>query len=289
MPDASIPALDPDTARAKYGPWALVAGGSNGTGEGFARELAAVGINVVLVARKQETLDALAAELKSSYGVETRTLVQDLMEPDAARNMLAATADIDVGLYVSNAGADDIGAPFLEDPVERWQRLAQMNVMTVIAAVHGFGNRLRQRGRGGIVVMSSGIALGGCPNLAMYSATKGFEMLFTESLWAELLDTDIEVIGVLAPSMDTPLFHRIIGSELRSQMETSSTIFDPREIARDALSQLGQRPLLIYGSRRETPPDEVREQRLQALLASVDVGKAFAAERHNPELMALRG
>jgi len=266
--------LDRKAFAEKYGPWAVIAGGSDGTGEAYARDLAVAGINVMLVSRRAEVLDALAADLRAQHGIETRTLVQDLMESNAAQNILDAAADLDVGLYISNAGVDGTGASFFDQPVERWQRMITMNVMTVTTAVHGFGNRMRQRGRGGILLMSSGSALGGTPFLGMYSATKSFEMVLAESLWGELSQSDVDIIAVIAPSMSTPFFQKNIAG----QGFKLAHVFEPEEVAGRALEQLGKAPLIMFPTVRREDPDGIVKQRYDELLLSLDAGKSFFPE-----------
>ena len=273
MAEATKPALDPGAARETYGPWAVIAGGSDGTGEAYARELAAVGINVMLVARRAEVLEALAADLREKHGVEARTLVQDLMQPDAAQNMLKASADIDVGCYISNAGVDGAGSKFFEQPSERWLRMITMNVQNLTEAVHGFGNRMLKRGRGGIVIMSSGAGLVGTPYLSMYSATKGFEMLLAESLWGELQGSDVDIVGVIAPSMTTPWFLKnVVGQDFK----LGSDIKTPEQVAHDALAALGRKqPLIMFPSPRRAAPEEILGPRFQDLLKALESGKSY--------------
>src|SRR5271154_4979968 len=95
--------LSAERMRDKYGPWAVIAGASEGTGAEYARQLAALGIHCLLVARRTEPLRQLARELEDRYHVQTRALSVDLSTPDAAQRMRSAAADIEVGLYVSNA------------------------------------------------------------------------------------------------------------------------------------------------------------------------------------------
>jgi short-subunit dehydrogenase len=200
--------LDRAAAKEKYGPWAVIAGASDGTGEHFARELASMGINLVLSARREPMLRALGEELKAAHGIDYRVHVQDLMDEDAGVRLVQAAADLDVGLYVSNAGAgvDASGTAFLDSPVERWHGLANMNVRTVMDACHGFGLKMRERGSGGLLIMCSMSALLGIPYLATYASTKSFEAIFCEALWGELRKFNIDVLSVLAPAMDTPNF-----------------------------------------------------------------------------------
>ncbi len=266
------PPLDAATARHSYGPWAVIAGASDGTGAGYAHRLAAMGINLLLVARRAEALASLARELETRHGVATRTLALDLMTDDAGERMLAEAADIDVGLYVSNAGADGGGTAFLGSPVERWQNVINMNVRTVATAAHGFGARLAARGRGGLLLMSSLAALGGQPWLAMYSATKAFEMVLTEALWAELADAGVHVLSVLAPAMTTPTFHRgVAGTRFDLSMA-----FDPDDVVADALAHLPHGPLLIYPSvpgGETTAP--LTKARLDRVLMMAEIGKSL--------------
>lgn len=270
--------LDREAARKKYGPWAVIAGASDGTGEAFARELAALGINLVLVSRRREMLHTLGEELAAAHGIEFRAVTQDLMEEDAGASILAATADLDVGLYVSNAGAgaDASGTAFLDAPLERWQRLANMNVRTVMEACHGFGRRMRERGGGGLLIMSSMSALLGIPYLATYASTKSFEAVFCEALWGELQAHNIDVLSVLAPAMDTPNFRAT--TEGTGFLISPDMCFSPDQVVRDALDWLPHGPLLLYpqqpGGEDMRPMMAERKMRLEAVAA---LGASFSA------------
>lgn len=266
--------LDRTAAKVKYGPWAVIAGASDGTGEGFARELAAMGINLVLSSRRREVLEALGEELASAHGIEYRVLVQDLMVAGAGQAILDAAADLDVGLYVSNAGADAVGRGFLDEPVDRWHRMVTMNVTNVVETCYSFGRKMRTRGGGGLLIMSSGSALGGIPFLSMYSSTKAFESNFCEGLWAELKPHDIDVLCVLAPLMDTPCFRR--NTEGTGFLMDSSGAFDPFDVSHDALEWLPHGPLLMYpnlvGGEDMRPEMAERRARVEAVMA---LGSSF--------------
>jgi len=268
------PPLDRDRA-AKYGPWAVIAGASDGTGEGYARQLAALGINVMLIARRKPVLDALAAEIRDAHGVETRVLVQDLMASGASANILQAASDLDVGLYVSNAGADGVGASFLGNPPSRWRGMINMNVDTVMEVTHALATKMVARGRGGILLMSSMSALGGLPWLTMYSATKSFELGFAEALWGELIDTGVDVLVVLAPLMDTPCFRRNIAG---TNFDIEQAAHKPDDIVREALATLPHGPVRLFpiNPGPEDMEPQARERR-ERVLASGAVGKSFFA------------
>jgi len=266
------PHLDSAAALKDYGPWAVISGASDGTGAGYARRLAAAGLNIVLIARRAEALAAVAKDLEGRFGVSTRTLALDLMSADAGERILDATADLDVGLYISNAGADGGGSAYLNSPVERWQNVINMNVRTVATTAHGFGKRLAARKRGGLLLMSSLAALGGQPWLAMYSATKAFEMVLAEALWAELGESGIHVLSVLAPAMTTPTFHRgVAGTDF-----DITTAFDPDVVVAEALAHLPHGPLLIFpnspNGESTAPLTASRRERVEMM---AEIGKSL--------------
>jgi len=258
----------------KYGPWAVIAGASEGTGASYAEQLASMGVNLALASRRSEALEELGARLAKTHGISFRSIVVDLMKDGAGAQLVQETADLDVGLYVSNAGADGAGNSFLDSPVERSQNLLRMNAVTLVDATHGFGQRFKRRGGGGIVIMSSGAGLGGQPWLGMYSATKAFEVNFAESLWAELQPDNIDVIGVCAPTMDTPTLRRA----------TAGTSFDianaysPDDVVHATLANLGKEPLLIVpDGPEEAKIPQIQADRKQRLIMLAEWAKAYTA------------
>lgn len=274
-PLARLP-LDKAAFRDKYGPWAVIAGATEGTGECYARELAEMGINLVLVSRRQGALDLLGEALKAEYGIAYRAVAQDLTEDGAGLRIVEAAADLDVGLYISNAGADGF-ASFFEDSTDAAHRLVRMNISTLIDAANGFGKGMLARGqngqgRGGIIVMASGAGLGGQPNLVLYSATKAFEINFAESLWAEYHERGIDVIGIAAPIMRTPTLLRMVPEGF-----DVSDVYDPADVTHNALAGLlAGEPLQIVpdGPGQEKQP-QVQADRKARLVGFVEFNKMF--------------
>src|SRR6185437_122720 len=126
----------------RYGPWAVVAGASEGIGSSVARLLGRRGVNVVLTARRQAALDEVAETVAS----DTRTVAMDLSLPGSDAALAAATDDLEVGLLIYNAGADPHASRFLDKPLAAWQELVGRNVNTVLGACHRFGSRMAARG-----------------------------------------------------------------------------------------------------------------------------------------------
>lgn len=252
----------------KYGPWAVIAGASQGSGESFSRLLAEAGFNLILVARRQEPLDRLAVELRKQHGINVRILALDLMRQDAAEAMFAAAADIEVGLYVSNAGSDMHMGTFLSRSLEGNLDIVNFNVRTVTAACYLFLEPMCARGRGGIVLMSSVSAIaGGQPGAGLYSATKAFGLTLAESLYSELREQNIDVIGIGAPPMMTPtlLEYGISFGD--------SNPYEPAEVASAALALLGKTPSYIFNFIGvDTEPGEVTAAARHARMKAVKIG-----------------
>jgi len=228
----------------QYGPWALVAGASEGTGEQFARQLAARGLNLILIARRTAPLEALAQDLRAAHGVQCLTASIDLAAADAAARMAALAAGRDVGLLILNAGADPNGSTFLDGAIEDWADLAMRNVITVMRACHHFGQGMKARGKGGLMLVGSGACYAGLPGVAVYGGTKAFDLVFGEALWAELQPHGVHVLNYILGRTDTPAHRKLLeenGMAIPEGMATSE------EVARLGLERLAQGPVLNWG------------------------------------------
>ncbi len=197
------------TFASKYGPWALVAGASDGLGAAFAEGLAERGVNVVLLARRQEVLDQVAAEIESRTSAQTRTLAIDLARPDAAAAIAEATGDLEIGFLVYCAGADPNYQPFLSNSIAAAEAMVQRNCMVPMQLCHHFAAAMVQRGSGGIVIFGSGAGLVGGPNMVAYGASKAFDMVFAEALWSELHDKGVDVLGLILGKTNTPALREL--------------------------------------------------------------------------------
>ena len=193
----------------RYGPWALVAGASEGVGAAFAHALAGRGVNIVLLARRKAVLDEVAAGIRADTGVETRTAAVDLARPDAMAAITDATAGLDVGFVVYCAGADPNFEPFLANPVETALAMVQRNCIVPLQICHHYASPMVARGRGGIVLLGSGAGFAGAPNMVAYGPSKAFDMVFAEALWAELHPQGVDVLGLILGETDTPALRRL--------------------------------------------------------------------------------
>ena len=228
----------------KYGPWGIVAGGSDGVGVAFAHAMASQGINVVLVARRVSVLEASADEVRARHGVEVRTAALDLSASDAVARLAEATGDLEVGLFVYNAGSDDRLGAFLDRDLDAHLALVRRNCSGVLEAAYRFGAPMVARGRGGMVLVTSGGAWAGGAGAAGYGASKAFDLILAESLWAEWRTGGVDVLGLVLGRTDTPSMRRVFDA----RGEALGKLADPDDVARAALDHLADGPTWIYGS-----------------------------------------
>jgi uncharacterized protein len=227
----------------RYGPWALVTGAGNGLGAEFARQLAARALNVVIVDVDTAGLDAVAAELRGAFGVEIRTVTVDLTQADFMTPILAATSGLDVGLVINNAGISGLGL-FQHKPLADHLAVVDVNVRAPLMLTHHFVPQLVQRGRGGLLFVSSLSALQGTAHVANYAATKAWNLIFAEGLWEELRDTGVDVLGYLVGSTRTPGF---VGSRPKLDKARMVTVMEMSDTVRGALDGLGNGPVQVAG------------------------------------------
>jgi short-subunit dehydrogenase len=218
--------------RERYGEWALVTGASAGIGAAFARALAREGVSVVLTARREERLRALAEELKA-HGVATRVVAVDLAALDGASRLADAVADLDLAILVNNAG---FGAAGRFDKLDgaRLREMVELNCTAPVLLTRALLPRLLARGRGAVVFTGSQAGRQPLPLHAVYAATKAFGSFVGEALWGELRGTGVDVLVVEPGSTDTE-FQRVAG-ELPHAGQA------PEEVVAIALERLGRQP-----------------------------------------------
>jgi len=236
----------------KYGPWALIVGGSEGIGAAFARKLAAAGINIVVVARKPEPLEALANEIRGTYGVEARWKSVDLSRLDALDQVRTVTDDVEIGFLIYNAGANEFRADFLDMDPAIYRGVINITVVNQAEFARHYGGLIKQRGHGGIILAGSSSNFCGAATLGPYTAAKSFSRILTESIWAECQDTDIDVLHMSIGFTATPAMERL-GIDVSSAQP-------PEDAAQEALDNMKNGPLLILGGEKALEMAKKRSQ-----------------------------
>ena len=225
--------------RERYGAWALVAGASEGLGAAFAEQLAERGMNVLLLARREELLAELAARLAAQYGITARWRVVDLSDPGLASRLEAVCEDISPGLLVYNAALIPTG-PFVEMTQDMLEGIARVNVLGPLTLIRALLDPMRRRGRGAVVLMSSLSGIQGWPRIAAYTATKAFNTTLGEALWYELGEEGIDVVVSCPGTIGTPAYFRNFGRRVPGMLS-------PVTVARTTLDALGRGPRVIPG------------------------------------------
>jgi short-subunit dehydrogenase len=177
----------------RYGPWAVVTGASSGIGRGFAQALSERGLNLVLVARREDELRQLAGDLPT----DALVVAADLSTDAGLDAVDDATADLDVGLLIAAAGFGSSG-PFLDADPTRQDAMLDVNVRAVLRQSAAFGGRFAARGRGGLVLFGSVLGFQGVPGAAHYAATKAYVQTLGEALHVEMKPRGVDVL-VVAP------------------------------------------------------------------------------------------
>lgn len=225
----------------RYGPWALVCGASEGIGAAFAHALAEAGFSLVLIARRREPLEELAARLRAAFGGAAETVALDLGAADLEARLAALAREHEIGLVVYNA-ALSIVAPFLDTPIADKQRIVDVNVRGPLLAAHVFGERMAARGRGGIVLVSSLTAFWGSAWVATYGASKAFNLSLGEALAQELGERGVDVVVSCAGATRTPGFVSLVAGR------KAPAAMSPEAVATQTLRALPKRGVFVPGA-----------------------------------------
>lgn len=236
----------------RYGPWALIAGGSEGIGLEFARALAAQGINLLLLARREQPLLAAQQAINEAFQVEVRIAALDLSEADLPERLAELTTGLEIGLLIYNAGASHGLELFHDAPLHRALQMIALNCTGPATLCHLLGGKMRERRRGGIILLSSLSAFCGSAYIATYASSKAFDIGFAESLWAELKPYDVDVLSLVIGATDTPAMSRA-GADMSTIPPLTSA-----QVAEAGLAQLGEGPIHVVGEMGQMLADAAR-------------------------------
>jgi hypothetical protein len=224
----------------KYGPYALVAGGSDGLGFAFAEAIARRGLGLVLIARQEDRLKAAAARLREKYAIDVISIAADMADYEHVKNLIVAL-EISIGLLVYNAAFAPVGL-FENMSEDHLALAASVNVKTPLLLTKLLSASMIRQKRGGIVLMSSLAGAQGSPNLAAYAATKSFNAILAEGLWKELKPHGIDVLACCAGAILTP------GYQQAAKAKPAPGTLEAHQVAERTLNALGRGPIIIPGA-----------------------------------------
>lgn len=222
----------------RYGPWAIVTGASSGIGREMALKLAEAGLNLVLCARSQVTLEQMATDLTDGYGIKVQVVRLDLALATGVETLEAATRDLDIGLLVAAAGFGTSGL-LLNSQLEQEIEMLHVNCRSLLELSWYFGRRFARRGRGGMVLMSSIVGFQGMPFAAHYAATKAYVQTLAEALSVELAPLGVDVVAS-APGPTNS------GFATRAGMKMGMAL-NPEDVVQPTLDALGRRTTVLPG------------------------------------------
>ncbi|MCH9812709.1 MAG: SDR family NAD(P)-dependent oxidoreductase [Epsilonproteobacteria bacterium] len=214
-----------------YGPWALITGASSGVGREMAREVASKGIHTILVAREKTSLETVAQEINEKYQVETRVITLDFAQPDAVKTVIDTCDGLEVGLLANCAGYA-LSGEFTEHSMEEEIALLEVNVKAPMQLALHFSKEMKARKKGGIIFVSSIMALGGAAGWAHYNATKAHNLVLAEGLGEELRAHGVHVIALTPGSIKS-------GFQSRSRTKSMFGALSPKRVAKCGLWMLG--------------------------------------------------
>ncbi len=225
--------------KTKYGPWAIIAGASEGLGAAFANALAERQLNLILFSRRKDKLEALSKQLIEKYNVEVVYHPIDLVDFQKTKQFISQL-HVNIGLLVYNAAFAPIGY-FKEINEEDLEKIVDVNIKTPLLLSKLVSTKMIEQGRGGIVLMSSLAGSQGSPKISTYAASKAFNTVLAEGIWDELKENGIDVLACVAGAIRTP------GYENVKNVKDAPGTLDPFQIATDTLNALGNGPTIVPG------------------------------------------
>jgi len=223
----------------KYGPWALIAGASEGLGAAFAESAAENGLNLILIARREHILSSLADSLMKKYEVTVITASLDLGDLNKLRTFISGIRE-EIGLFIYNAAYAPINN-FLNLSEDQIFHSVDVNIKAPLFLVKTIAGKMHSRGKGGIILMSSLSGFQGSPKISAYSASKSYNTVLAEGLWREMKEPNIDVLACCPGAVRTPGY-----SLVRNQKEAPG-ILNASEVVIEAFKSLGKRPVIIPG------------------------------------------
>jgi hypothetical protein len=214
-------------------------------GAEFARQIGALGLNLVLVDMRADDMQQVAEEVRKISSVKVKTVVTDLSRVEFIEAVRRETESLEIGLLVSNAAYPPVGL-FFEQGLEDKLRMIEVNCRAPLMLVHELGAKMLARKRGGIILVSSASALQGVSYISSYAATKAYNLILAESLWDELRGHGVDVLGFMPGATRTTGF---ILSKPNLGSSVVAPIMEPKPTVAEALKALGKAPSRIPGRR----------------------------------------
>lgn len=222
----------------KYGTWALITGASSGIGKELTTRLAEIGFNLVITARRANLLEDLAQDLSSKYNIKVETITADVAQRGDIQKVMNSISSKDIGLLVASAGFGTSGE-LAQNNLDSELNMIQVNCSALLEFTYHFIQKFKQRGSGGIILMSSMVAFQGVPFAANYAATKAYVQSLAEGLAVELKPLNIDILASAPGPVQSGFSQRA-----NMQMDMSLT---PEQVGIETLKALGRKTTVFPG------------------------------------------
>jgi short-subunit dehydrogenase len=206
-------------------------------------QIAAHGLDLMLIDRDADALRSTAERVRAAHAVTVHPLTVDLADADLLERIRPLAAKTEIGLLVYNAALGTV-APFLEIAAEHIDRMLDVNCRAPLRLVHALAPAMCDRGRGGVILMSSMSGSIGSAQLAVYAATKAFDLVFADALWSEIQPRGVDVLAVQPGSTRTPGW---LSSQPSGPDAVAMPAMEPADVVREALAALGSQPHVVPG------------------------------------------
>ncbi len=223
----------------KYGDWALITGASSGIGREFAKYFADERFNLVLVARRIERLEELAAELKEKNKIEVICVQADLGKDNFLPKILEKIKNVEISVLINNAGSGSSGR-FETVDTEKEIDLVKLNCLAPLILTHHFSRVMIKKGKGAIIFLGSLVGFQPNPFITTYAATKAFNIMMGSALWYELKKYNIDVLS-LSPGGTHTEFIRA------GKTDSKLIVAEPEDVVKTAVKALGKKPSVVHG------------------------------------------
>lgn len=226
--------------------YALITGASSGMGLCYAKELARMGYNIIAVSNQPAELEAVATSLRTEYAIEAHAIYADLAERSAAKMLFdrCQSEGWEVEILISNAGML-LFSTLTNTDSERLATIIDLHCTTTTLLCRYFGEAMKQRGKGRILIMSSSTAWLPYPTISHYSATKAYLKNFAFALWYELHRYGVSVTALFPGAVNTPFYK--LSDKMRSRLSSLGVLMRPEAVAKRGISAM------MRGKRRLTP------------------------------------
>lgn len=233
----------------KYGQWGIILGATEGVGKAFAEKIAAGGMNVVLVGRREAMLNDLGAAISKEYNVEHKVIVADFADPSCTEKIFSQTAELDMG-FMSYVACFHTFGKLQDTPWEKHQQMINVNVTTFLACFYHYMGIFAKQDRGAVINVSSLTGFSSSPYNAQYGAGKSYILKLTEAVAYETAKTNVDVQVITLGTTITPsLLSNLPGGPAGEAVMKSA--LTPEACVDEAFEKLGKEFSIIAGEKNK--------------------------------------